>query len=72
MKTQSVRFSNELADRIDTLSNTTRRSKSSLIVEAVELYLQNQKDLELILSRFRDPEAEWVTHEEARRELGLD
>jgi predicted DNA-binding protein len=72
MVTQSVRLSDELADRINALASATRRTKSSLIVEAVERYLEEQEDLELAIARFRDPEAEWVSHEEAKRELGLD
>jgi len=50
----------------------TKRSKSSFIVDALERYLDECEDLELALSRFRDPDAEWVEHEDVRRELGLD
>ena len=42
------------------------------IVEALERHLDECEDLELALSRFRDPDAEWVEHDDVRRELGLD
>ncbi len=54
------------------LATTTRRSKSSHIVEALEQYLEAQEDLEVALARFRDPEAEWLEHDEVRLELNLD
>ena len=72
MVTQSVRLPGDLAARLTQLAKTTRRSKSSHIVEALEHYLEAQKDLEVALARFRDPEAEWVEHDEVRRELDLD
>jgi len=72
MVTQSVRIPEELAERLSKLAAATRRSKSSFIVEALETYLAEREDLEVALARFRDPEAEWVDHDEVRRELDLD
>ena len=72
MVTQSVRLPGELAARLTELATTTRRSKSSHIVEALEQYLEAQEDLEVALARFRDPEAEWLEHDEVRREFSLD
>ena len=72
MVTQSVRLPGELAARLTELATTTRRSKSSHIVEALEQYLKTQEDLEVSLARFRDPEAEWLEHDEVRLELSLD
>lgn len=72
MVTRSVRLPDEIAERLDSLARTSRRSKSSFIVEALERYLEEREDLEIALARFRDPEAEWVEHDEVRRELGLD
>ena len=72
MVAQSVRLPGELAARLTELATTTRRSKSSHIVEALEQYLEAQEDLEVALARFRDPEAEWLEHDEVRRELSLD
>jgi len=72
MVTQSVRLPEELAERLARLAKTLRRSKSSFIVEALEIYLEDREDLETALARFRDPEASWISHEEVRRELDLD
>ena len=72
MVTQSVRLPEELAERLARLAKTSRRSKSSCMIEALEVYLEDQEDLEIALARFRDPEASWMTHEEVRRELDLD
>lgn len=72
MVSQTVRLPNELAKRLEQLASTTKRSKTSYIVEALERHLDEVEDLELALNRFRDPDAEWVEHEDVRRELGLD
>ena len=72
MITQSVRLPDPLAERLADLAKSTRRSKSSFIIEALELYLEEREDLEAALDRFRDPRAEWLEHEEVRRDLDLD
>jgi len=72
MVTQSVRLPDALAAQLSKLAKTTRRSKSSHLIEALENYLEAQKDLQVALERFRDPEAQWVDHDEVRRELDLD
>ena len=72
MTIQSVRIPDELAERLEQISKATRRSKSSFIIEALESYLSEREDLEVALARFRDPEAEWLEHDEVRREFSLD
>jgi len=72
MITLSVRLPDPLAERLAALAKTTRRSKSSFIIEALEIYLEEREDLETALARFRDPRADWVDHEEVRRELDID
>ena len=72
MTTQSVRIPDELDNRLKALVQATRRSKSSFIIEALERYLDEAEDLEKALARFRDPDAEWVDHDEVGHELGLD
>ena len=72
MSTQSVRLPDALAERLKTLAESRRRSKSSFIVEALERYLEDLDDLDAALERFRDPGAEWVDHDEVGRELDLD
>ena len=72
MTSQTVRLPDELAARLEQLARVTRRSKTSFIVEALERHLEECEDLELALSRFRSPDAEWVDHADVRRELGLE
>ena len=72
MVSQTVRLPDELAERLDRLASTTKRSKTSYIVEALVRHLDECEDLELALSRFRDPNAEWIEHADVRKELGLD
>jgi predicted DNA-binding protein len=71
MVTQSVRLPEELAQRLKELASSSRRSKSSFIVEALAKYLDEREDLEVALARFRDPGAEWLDHDLVKRELGL-
>ena len=72
MARQTFRLPEELAQRLGQLANTTKRSKTSIITEALERHLDECEDLELALSRFRDPDAEWIEHEGARKECGFD
>ena len=72
MTSQTVRLPEKLAERLEQLANTTKRSKTSFIVEALERHLDECEDLELALSRFRDPDAEWIEHDDLRKELGRD
>jgi len=72
MVTQSVRLPEELAQRLEELASSSRRSKSSFIVEALAKYLDEREDLEVALARFRDPGAEWLDHDQVKRELGIE
>jgi RHH-type rel operon transcriptional repressor/antitoxin RelB len=72
MPVQSVRLPEEIAEKLEALARETRRSKSSFVVEALELYLADREDLEIALARLRDPGAEWVDHEEVKRQMGLE
>jgi len=72
MPVQSVRLPDEIAEKLRTLAEETKRSKSSFIVEALELYLANREDLEIALARLRDPGSEWVDHDEVKRRLDLE
>jgi predicted DNA-binding protein len=67
MASQTVRLPEELAKRLEQLASTTKRSKTSYIVEALERHLDECEDLELALSRFRDPNADCRPSEERSR-----
>jgi predicted DNA-binding protein len=72
MTTQTVRLPDTLAHRLEKLAKATKRSKSSYIVEALELYLDEREDLETALARVREPQAEYLDHAEVKRALDLD
>ncbi len=72
MTVQTVRLPDQIARRLDKLATTTKRSKSSFIVEALQLYLDERDDLETALARVREPQAEYVDHDKVKRALGLD
>lgn len=72
MSTQTVRLPEELALRLERIARSTRRSKSSFIIEALEVYLNEREDLETALARVREPQAEYVDHAEVKRALDLD
>jgi predicted DNA-binding protein len=72
MHVQTVRLPYDLANRLDKLAKLTQRSKTSFIREALERYLEAREDLENSLARIRDPQAEWMDHDEVKRALDLD
>ena len=72
MPTQTVRLPEELALRLERIARSTRRSKSSFIIEALEVYLNEREDLETALARVREPQAEYLDHAEVKRALDLD
>ena len=67
MRVQTLRMPEPLAKRLEALARSTRRTKSSCILEAVERYLDEREDLEVSLARIRDPGAEWLDHAEVKR-----
>jgi RHH-type rel operon transcriptional repressor/antitoxin RelB len=72
MTVQTVRLPDEIARRLERLAEATKRSKSSFIVEALQNYLDERDDLETALARVREPQAEYLDHDEVKRALGLD
>ncbi len=72
MRVRTVRLPDDLAERLERAAESTKRSRSSLLVAALEFYLDQREDLEIALARFRDPAAEWLDHEEVGRALDLD
>ena len=72
MTVQTVRLPDEIAARLERLAKSTKRSKSSFIVEALQLYLDERDDLETALARVREPQAEYLDHDEVKRALDLD
>jgi predicted DNA-binding protein len=72
MAIQTVRLPEAIAARLERLAASTKRSRSSFIVEALELYLDEREDLETALARVREPQAEYLDHDDVKRALDLD
>ncbi|MGD1148045.1 MAG: ribbon-helix-helix domain-containing protein [Thermoanaerobaculaceae bacterium] len=72
MAVQTVRLPEAIARRLEKLAKSTKRSKSSFIVEALQTYLDERDDLETALARVREPQAKYVDHDEVKRALGID
>ncbi|MCG6964050.1 MAG: ribbon-helix-helix domain-containing protein [Acidobacteria bacterium] len=72
MAVHSVRLPATLAARLERLARNTRRSKSSYIVEALERYLDEREELEMALSRVREPKVEYIDQDEVKRVLSHD
>jgi RHH-type rel operon transcriptional repressor/antitoxin RelB len=67
----SLKLPEELENRLKDLAIKTKRSKSFYIREALQQYLEDNEDGYLALERLNDKNAEYLSHEEARKYLGL-
>ena len=67
----SVRLPDDLAKELNNIAIVTERSKSFLVQKALEIYLQDQADLQVSLDRLRDTSDPVITLDEMRKEIGL-
>ncbi|MHB1661407.1 MAG: type II toxin-antitoxin system RelB family antitoxin [bacterium] len=67
----SLKLPEELENRLEDLAVKTKRSKSFYIREALKQYLEENEGGYLALERLNDKNAEYLSHEEARKYLGL-
>lgn len=67
----SLKLPEELESRLENLAVKTKRSKSFYIREALQQYLEENEEGYLALERLNDKNAEYLSHEEARKYLGL-
>ena len=70
-QTLSVRLPDNLAAELNNIAEITERSKSYLVQKALEIYLQEQADLQVAIDRLRDVSDPLVSMVEMRREIGL-
>ena len=61
----------ELENRLKDLSLKTHKSKSFYIREALQLFLEENDEASVALERLNDKNAEYLSHEEAKKYLGL-
>jgi len=66
----SVRLPSKTAEALDELANATDRSRTYLIVRALEVYLADHADYQVALDRLRDKDDPVISSRELRRRLG--
>jgi len=65
----SVRISDKLAKKLDSVAKITERSRSFLIQKALESYLEEQADLQIALDRLHNTSDRVISIDEMRKEL---
>ena len=68
----SVRLPDKTARALDKLANATARSRTYLIVRALETYLADHADYQIALNRLRDKDDRVISSGELRRHLGRE
>jgi len=66
----SVRLPDKTARALDELASATERSRTYLIVRALEAYLADHADYQIALDRLRDKDDPVISSAELRRRLG--
>ena len=67
----SVRIPDKLAKELNSIAHATERSRSFLILKALEAYLAEQADLQIALDRLRDATDPVISIDEMRNELEI-
>jgi RHH-type rel operon transcriptional repressor/antitoxin RelB len=66
----SVRLPDRIARALDELASATERSRTFLIVKALEAYLADHADYQLALDRLRDKDDPVISSAVLRKRLG--
>ncbi len=66
----SVRLPESTAKALDELANATERSRTYLILRALETYLAEYADYQVALDRLRDKDDPVISAAELRKRLG--
>ncbi|MDA3791981.1 MAG: ribbon-helix-helix domain-containing protein [Desulfobacula sp.] len=67
----SIRMPDELIRELDSVAKTTERSRSFHIQKALEIYLEDQADLQIALDRLHDSSDPIISIDEMRNELNV-
>ncbi|MFH2090845.1 MAG: ribbon-helix-helix domain-containing protein [Pseudomonadota bacterium] len=67
----SIRIPDELIRELDSVAKTTERSRSFHIQKALEIYLEDQADLQIALDRLHDSSDPIISIDEMRNELNV-
>ena len=70
----AVRLDPDLEDRLTFMARRSGRSKSDFVRRAIEDRIEEMECIALLEEAMRDPDArkKAISHEQMRRELGLD
>ena len=71
MTTLGLRMPDTLKDRLDSAAALTRRTKSQIALMAIEYYLEELEFWVEARQRY-DSDEETVSHDDVKKELGLD
>ncbi len=67
----AVRLDKDIERRLEKLAKETHRPKSYYVREAVRLYLDEQEDYEIAISRLHDHSDKLISSDEMRKRLGI-
>ncbi len=67
----AVRLDKDIERRLEKLAKETNRPKSFYVREAIKLYLDEQEDYEIAISRLHDHTDNLISSAEMRKRLGL-
>ncbi len=67
----SVRLPEEMEERISKLAESTQRSKSFFVKEALNNYLEDMEDYYEVLKRQNDPTRNLISLDELENALGI-
>ncbi len=70
LKTVSFKIEEDFLDEIDALSRILHKTKSALIKQSLEFYLDNYDGI-IAKTRDEDPHKELIDHEDVLRDYGL-
>ena len=65
----SIRLPKDLEKKLDILAQSTKRSKSFYVKEALTRYLEDIEDYYVALERFSQPGSDYYTTEEVKKEI---
>ncbi|QWR77391.1 ribbon-helix-helix domain-containing protein [Candidatus Magnetomonas plexicatena] len=69
LESVSVNIDTELLHKLDTLAMNTNSSKSSLIQEAIEYYLEEISDFNSAFEILNNPDSEYIEWEPVKNDL---
>jgi predicted DNA-binding protein len=70
-KTISVRLPDEIAEKIEQLSNEIHRNKTFIIKSALKKYLEEYADYQIALDRLHDKDDQIISSEEMRDSIEI-